>query len=512
MPIQEDQIQEGIGHSMNRLLERLTISVALAILALVARCAVPTAPGNSGPLTGATPTSPPAQASTLRPVSTSTAPVTLSPAPTPTPALTPTATPTLPPTSTPKPTDQPPDALPAAPVILTATDSITRLLRAPTPMPLVEQPENALNILLLGSDQENDGSIGRTDTIVVASIIPDLPSVTLLSIPRDFYAWIPSHGFGKINTAFSRGVNSAYPGGGPELVKSAVEYNFGIPIHHFARVNFNAFTRIVDTLGGVDVAVECPLHDTFPDPHSPSGHTDVDWEPGIHHLDGKHALWYVRSRWSTSDFDRHRRQQQVLRSLYHQIMTLGIVPKIPSLWGALKENVSTDLGLSDLLYLGAIGSRLDTMNVRSRFLGQQILEPWTGPGGAYVLVPTEYQALSAAVKEALAVPAPARARQRAFRVEVRNATGHQGLGLVAGQRLRWEGFSVASVKQADAVYPRTRVVDLTTTAEGSPLPGLLQLYGRQPSDVVSQPTEHREVDFRIILGADYDPCAATKVH
>lgn len=499
-------------HSVNRLLERLTISVALAILALVARCAVPTAPGNPGPLTGATPTSPPAQVSPPRPVSMSTPLVTLSPVPTPTPALTPTATPTEAPTSTPKPADQPPDALPASPVILTGTDSITRRLPAPTPMPLVEQPDNAVNVLLLGSDQENDGSIGRTDTIVVASIIPDLPSVTLLSIPRDFYAWIPSYGLGKINTAFSRGASTTYASGGPELVKSTVEYNFGIPIHHFARANFDAFTRIVDTLGGVDVAVECPLHDTFPDPRSPSGHTDVDWEPGIHHLDGKHALWYVRSRWSTSDFDRHRRQQQVLRSLYRQIMTLGIVPKIPSLWGLLKENVSTDLGLSDLLYLGAIGSRLDMMNVKSRFLGQQVLESWTGPGGAYVLAPAEYEALSAAVKEALAVPAPARTQQRAFRVEVRNATGHQGLGLVAAQRLRWEGLVVTDVEQADGVHPRTRVVDLTTTAEGSPLPRLLQLYGRQPSDVISQPTEHREVDFRVILGADYDPCAATKVH
>ena len=377
-------------------------------------------------------------------------------------------------------------------------------------MPLVEQPNNVINVLVLGSDQTSMQSVGRTDTIIVVSVNPELPSIALLSIPRDFYAWIPTHGFDKINTAYSRGERNGYPGGGPGLIKATIEYNFGIRLHYYARVGFDGFIKIVDALGGVDVAVECPLSDTFPDPGSPTGQTDVDWQPGIHHLDGKHALWYARSRWSTNDFDRNRRQQQVLRGLYHQIMTLDIIPKIPQLWGTLSQTVSTDLGLDDVLYLGSVGSRLDMVNVKSRFVGRSAVQSWTAPNGAYVLVPY-YEALGPLVSEALAPPSSARAQQRAFRVEVWNATPYEGLGHVAAERLWWEGFEVVSVGPADGTYARTQIVDFTTSSKGSAVPRLMRLYRRGRGDVISQPTKNNTADFRVILGSDYDPCVAAKI-
>ncbi len=377
-------------------------------------------------------------------------------------------------------------------------------------MPIIKQSSQVINILLLGSDQETVKSIGRTDTIIVASINTELPAVTLLSIPRDFYAWIPSHGFDKINTAFSRGAKNGYPGGGPGLMRATIEYNFGIRIHYHARVGFDSFIKIVDELGGVEVAVECPLHDTFPDPSDPEESTvDIDLLPGIHRLDGQNALWYARSRWSTSDFDRHRRQQQVLRGLYQQVMSLDIIPKIPGLWNVVQETISTDLGLDEMLYLGAVGSRLETTDVKSSFVGRGVVESWTAPNGGYVLVP-DYEALEGLVREALAPPASARAQQRAFRVEVWNGTPYEGLGHVAAERLRWEGLVVVNVQPADGTYPRTKIVDYTTTAKGSPLPRLMRLYNRTPEDIISQPAEDSPVDFRVILGPDYDPCASAK--
>jgi LCP family protein required for cell wall assembly len=381
----------------------------------------------------------------------------------------------------------------------------------PAPMPLMEQPDTVRNILLLGTDQDSSEGVGRTDTIVIASVNPDLPAVTLLSIPRDFFAWIPGHGFNKINVAYKQGVRDNYPGGGPGLIKATIEYNLGIRIHHYALVGFDGFIKIVDALGGVAVAVECPLSDTFPDADSPEGQTDVDWEPGILHLDGKHALWYSRSRWSTHDFDRHRRQQQVLRGLYHQMLSLDIIPKIPELWGALNENVSTDLGLDELISLAEVGSRLDMANVKSRFVGRGAVQTWTAPNGAYVLVPY-YEAIGPLVEEALAPPASTRAQQRAFQVEVWNATGFDGLGHVAAERLRWEGFEVVGVGPADGFYSRTQIVDYTTTAKGSAIPRLISLYGRHYGDIVPLPTEDRAVDYLIILGADYDPCSATRAY
>ena len=489
--------------SLSHLSEGLTLVVILALAIVVSRWVIISAPEVAQVLATAAPTVPPPALPSALPTGTST--------PTVTPTHTPTSTPTPTRTPTPSPTPHPPDALPDPPLILTAENPTPNPLPTPAPMPLVEQSNDVINILLLGSDQTAAEGVGRTDTIIVVSINPDLPSVALISIPRDFYVWIPGYGFDRINTAHSHGERIDYPGGGPGLTKATIEYNLGIRVHYYVQVGFDSFVRIVDTLGGVDVAVECPLSDTFPDPDSPAGQTDVDWLPGIHHLDGKHALWYARSRWSTNDFDRNRRQQQVLRGLYHQVMTLEIIPKIPQLWGVLNETVSTDLGLDELLYLGAIGSRLDMLNVKSRFIGGAVVQAWTAPNGAYVLVPY-YEALGPLVSEALAPPASGRAQQRAFRVEVWNGTPYEGLGYVAAERLRWEGFEVMGVGPADGTYPRTQIVDFTTTSKGSAISQLMRLYGRDGSDVVSQPTEGSAVDFRVILGSDYDPCVATKLH
>jgi LCP family protein required for cell wall assembly len=391
-------------------------------------------------------------------------------------------------------------------VVVTRTNSITETITlvAPAPLPLLDQPQNVINILLLGSDQVNIEKAGLTDTIVVVSVHPELPAVSLLSIPRDFYAWMPGRGFGKINTAFSRG--------GPTLMEATIMHNFGIHTDYYARVGFDSFIKIVDSLGGIDVAVECPLHDTFPDPASPSGTTDVDWEPGIHHLDGKHALWYARSRWSTSDFDRHRRQQQVLRGLYRQVRGLGIIPKIPAVWGALRENVSTDLDLQGLIRLGAIGARLDPVNVKSRFVGPSVLTSWRDPEGLYLLLP-DYEALPSLVANALAPPPRTVSQQPAWRVAVINGTLHRDWGAVAAERLRWEGFVVTRIEQAGEPRPHTQIIDLTTATDAGSVTALYQLmrlYRRGSEAVISRPTDKRDVDFQVILGLDYDPCTAVR--
>ncbi len=499
--------------SLNNALEGLTLIVILGLVIVVSHWAITTAPEVAQALATVPPTTAHISAPTNPHTATPSNPHTPIPTPTPTSTITLTPAPTLTPTPTPTPSPTPhaPAALPPPPVILPANDATPQPLPIPSPMPLLEQPGNVINILLLGSDQPSTESVGCTDVIVVASVNPDIPSVALLSIPRDLYAWIPSYGFDKINTAYNRGERNGYPGGGPGLLRATIEYNLGVRTHYYARVGFDAFIKIVDALGGVDVAVECSLSDTFPDADSPNGQTDVDWLPGIHHLDGKHALWYSRSRWSTNDFDRNRRQQQVMRGLYHQAMTLDIIPRIPELWGVFNETVSTDLGLDELLYLGTIGSRLDMTNVKNRFVGRGVVQSWTAPNGAYVLVPN-YEALPMLVSEALAPPVSARAQQRAFRVEVWNATPYEGLGHVAAERLRWEGFDVVSVGPADGTYPRTQIVDFTTTAKGSAISRLMRLYKRETNDVISQPTEGSAVDYRVILGSDYDPCVAAKAY
>jgi LCP family protein required for cell wall assembly len=426
--------------------------------------------------------------------------------PTPTASPTPAATPIpVDRTDPEEPTPFPTLSLPEGPVMIIETPTTNQSWPVPAQAIMVGQPENAINIVVLGSDQTAVKSVGRTDVMVIVSILPDVPSVSLLSIPRDFYAWLPSRGFNKINTAFTYGEKYEYPGGGPGLIKATIEYNLGIRVHYFARVSFEGFVQIVDALGGIDLPVECPLSDTFPDPDSPTGQTDIDLLPGIHNFDGKHALWYVRSRYRSSDFDRNRRQQQALRGMYSQIRTLDVIPRLPQIWSALKETVSTDLGLGEVLYLANLASRLDMTNVKSRFVGPGVVEAQHAPDGAYVLVADPLK-LRALVSETLAPPAAGRANQRPFRVAVLNASPWAELGQVAAERLRWENFEVVSVNRAAEVTSRTYIIDYTTTPKGSPISYLMRIFRRQEGDVVSEPSRSSPVDFQTVLGADYNPC------
>ncbi|MGD2177189.1 MAG: LytR C-terminal domain-containing protein, partial [Anaerolineae bacterium] len=118
------------------------------------------------------------------------------------------------------------------------------------------------------------------------------------------------------------------------------------------------------------------------------------------------------------------------------------------------------------------------------------------------------EALSSLVSEALAPPPYA--QRQAWRVEVVNGTLHEGWGHVAAERLRWEGFEVERVQRAEETRPRTQIVDFTTAPNSWPRHRLMRLYRRESEDVVSQPTEQRDTDYQVLLGMDYDPCAAVR--
>jgi len=422
----------------------------------------------------------------------------------PTRTATPTPTVTLTPTLAPGAFVLPEVATP----VLEATSVVSSPLPQPSPMPLVAQPAGTINILLLGNDRRPGEQVARTDVLMVVSIYPDVPAVSMISIPRDFYAWIPTWGLDKINTAYLRGTRNGYPDGGPGILKATIKYNLGIPIHYYAMVDFDSYKQIVDAVGGIDIVVECPFHDTYPDPEAESGQTDIDLEPGVYHLSGKYALWYVRSRWNTSDYDRHRRQQQVVRAIFHEALSQNLLPRVPEYWEIYKTSVTTDLGLKELLYLATVASRMDERDIKARFIrGSDLIQSWITPTGSAVLVP-QPEAMAAFIQEAAQPPVTSRAVQRAYRVELLNGTGNAGWGHVAAYRLGLEGFEVVSVVDTNP-QPGVTIVDYTTTSKGSPLWKLLSLYRIDGSAVTAQPTEDSPADFRVLLGYGYDPCKGT---
>ncbi len=191
---------------------------------------------------------------------------------------------------------------------------------APDPA-LTLNDNDTVTFLLLGSDKRPGQTYFRTDTIIIAIIRPGSGQVALISVPRDLYVYIPTVGMDRINTAYEYGEMYHYPGGGFALLKDTILYNLGLRIDHLAIVDFDGFRRIVDTLGGIDVPVFCSytdwhLIDPGYDPNNEDNWALYTVGPGVVHMDGDLALWYARSRKRSSDFDRGRRSQEVLRALY----------------------------------------------------------------------------------------------------------------------------------------------------------------------------------------------------
>ena len=231
-----------------------------------------------------------------------------------------------------------------------------------------------VNVLLLGIDRRSGTGWGyRTDTIIVVSLDPATGTASMLSIPRDLQVTIPGHGEDRVNTANVFGHRRDNPEGGPDLLKSTIETNFGIPIDGYLMVDFALFEEIVDGLGGIEVDVPRVLHDTrYPDPRpgDPHAFKTIHFEPGRQQMDGKRALEYARSRMSTTDFDRAKRQQLILLAIRERAMSLSAIPRWPLVAKAVFDGVKTDLNPADMLALAALVARIEPSSMR-----QVVLEP-----------------------------------------------------------------------------------------------------------------------------------------
>jgi LCP family protein required for cell wall assembly len=373
--------------------------------------------------------------------------------------------------------------------------------------PLLQQAEGTINILLLGSDASADERYARTDSIIVASINPNLPSVSMLSFPRDLQVRFPGGRQDRINTVFEYGYINDYPGGGPAYLALALRKNFGIKIDHFMRIDFGGFIKAVDTLGGIDVLVECELHDTFPDKSSPNGKTDLDLYPGKVSLSGKQALWYARSRWSTTDFDRARRQQKVLRAIFRKAREGNMLQNALNLYGDFRPHMETNMGPTDLLPLIDIARRLDSDVVKSRVITWPVVRSFQRADGASVLISTDKTIPF--IAEALAPPAGNQAQTRTL-VEVYNGSSRPDMELVAAERMAWEGFQVVGIGKLEGdLFPQTQIIDYSTTRKGSPIARLQEVFRVVNKNVIGQPDPSSPSAARIILGEDYDSCPNT---
>ena len=199
-------------------------------------------------------------------------------------------------------------------------------------------------IMIMGVDERAD-DVGRSDTLMVATIDPVKNEAALLSIPRDTRVAIPRYGYDKINAAY------AY--GGEKLTQRTVEDFLGIRIDHYIIINTHAFQKIIDAIGGIDIDVEKRMY--YEDPWDDDGGLIIDLRPGMQHMDGKTAVTYVRYRDEEGDIGRVKRQQKFMRACVDAVTTPAILPRLPGIITSVIDSVKTDLSVRQMLeFIGTL--------------------------------------------------------------------------------------------------------------------------------------------------------------
>lgn len=282
------------------------------------------------------------------------------------------------------------------------------------------EEEGKINILLLAMRGENVAGGGLlADTIMVLSIHPkqgenDSARASLVSIPRDFYVTVPGKSEQrKINAIYALGEERERGKGGMEDMRTVVSEITGLEIPYAATINFQGFTDLVNALGGIDVTLAEPFIESMQfhepqvcDPHvytvptkplqyQYKYHTRKDGTryvaaqyplcynsseecggnftlpKGVNHLDGTKALCYVRSRYATSDFDRARRQQQVIQEIKTKALSVGTLTdfsKISAMLDSLGNNASTNLEAWEMKRLFELYTQIGDVKITQKVL------------------------------------------------------------------------------------------------------------------------------------------------
>jgi len=228
------------------------------------------------------------------------------------------------------------------------------------------------NLLLLGIDRTPDGTaLGRSDTIILVSVVPLVPNVNMLSIPRDLWVNVPGRGENRINTAHFF-AEADLPGSGPEATAETIRENFGVPVHYYVRVRFDGFIEIIRAMGGVTVDLPAPM---------------AGLPPGQHFLDPDQALAFVRERRGADDFFRMENTQFLILSAARQMLNPVSWPSIPAVAAATFQAVDTNLPVWQWPRLALAFLRAGPDGINHQTLNREMVNPFTTDQGAQVLGP-----------------------------------------------------------------------------------------------------------------------------
>jgi LCP family protein required for cell wall assembly len=375
--------------------------------------------------------------------------------------------------------------------------------------PLKTGKNGHTNILLLGVAGKTKEGGHLSDSIMLASIDPERPSISMLSFPRDLFV-SSKVGNRKINEIYAAAQYKYGEEKGIEITKKALEDFAGIEIQYAAVVDFDIFQDGIDLLGGVDIFVPKDIIDPFY-PDGEYGFETFVVRKGLQHFDGETALKYARSRKTTSDYDRAKRQQDLALAIRTKIEANGWadnLSKLREFYDVFRRRVNTDLGLIEMSALAKLGMGIDYGDIVSAVLND---DPGQNGGllyaparefynGQFVLLPKSKKDNQKFIELTLIDPDILLENAQ---ISILNGPGEEGKAGKLGRRLRRLGFHVAEIDN----YKTDNVAE-----------SFVQVFTEQPKTmkflnefiklkkIIPQTTVMEGdgiIDIQIILGKDY---------
>lgn len=386
-----------------------------------------------------------------------------------------------------------------------------------TPALSADMLSQPFNILLVGVDKRPNPDDGiRSDTLILVHLDPQGKWASMLSIPRDSVVNIPHLGQAKINTAYAYGFTNAesiYGAGtdadaaGGALVAETVEQFLRVKVNYVAQVDFHGFEQLVDAVGGVPIDVTTPLLDAEY-PTDDNGIERIYIPAGLQVMDGHTALVYARSRHSSSDFDRSKRQQQVLRALLDHVKARGLLENasLLSQWAdVIARNVRTTLPVSNLKMLGSLAAfarQLDGSKIKQMSINPDDVAIQSENGSDIYWNRSEIRSLVARWQtgpQGTGETAPAR-------IQVLNGAAVEGVASKVSEHLRSKGFVLTDAANALQIYAHTTIIDYTgrpdTRKRLADILGITAEYV-QATPGPNAPPQAPETDIVVVVGQDY---------
>jgi len=383
----------------------------------------------------------------------------------------------------------------------------------PTPQPW--DGASRVTVLVMGLDYR-DWAAGegppRTDTMILLTIDPSGLTAGMLSIPRDLWVNIPGFEYDRINTAYRSGEAFNLPGGGPQLAMDTVEELLGVPIDYYAQIDFSAFERFIDEIGGVKLDVQ---EEIVVDPLGDDNTKKL--KPGVQVLPGSLALAYARARKTEGgDFDRAQRQQQVILAIRDRVLDFNLLPmlisKAPLLYQELSAGVHTNLTLEQSIQLAWLATQIPEDRIKRGVIGppEQVTLNKTAEGDEVLkpihdkirILRDEIFINTGPVSPVAATMTPLDLmKAEAARISLLNGSSTAGLAASTTQYLQSQGATITVTGNADQLYTYTTIFDYT----GKPytLRFLVDLMQIQPNRIYSRYDPTSQVDVVVILGTDW---------